>query len=146
MVKVRLQEGSTGSYSVYNVRFLPDTEYEISDPRVLEAIKNEPGFTIDWDVSLLASASAGAEEVKVEEVPVQDDVVEDTVEPEPEQEPEPPTNEVDVVVETPEEAAVDSRNEFNRFDCTEDGCERVGNSGFARRTGLENHINRVHSS
>ena len=50
-----------------------------------------------------------------------------------------------VIVEPAEVAAASARNAFDKYDCPEEGCEKVGENGFARHGNVTVHVNKVHA-
>ena len=169
-MRVELKPMGLSSYYAANKRFVAGQVYDVSDPDVLRAVVDNEWFNLDRSQAysiIHGGEDISPEPVMVEDViedeevvmparsrnevsfvsPVQSDAVETYY-------PDMSSSESDdaddvfvnegVIVESAEVAAASARNEFDKYDCPEEGCEKVGEKGFVRHGSVAAHVNKVH--
>ena len=167
-MEIKLKAKGLSSYYAAGKRFIAGQDYDINDPDVIRAVVDNAWF--DLDRSQAYAIIHGAEELNLDRVPVENVVVESTEE-EPEMSGEAvefhspvqddaietydPAYDTSmdaddvfvnegVIVESADVAAASARNEFDKYDCPVENCEKIGENGFARHGNVAAHVNKVH--
>ena len=171
-MEVRLKPMGLSSYYAAGQRFVTGHTYDISDLAVIRAVVDNSWFELDrfrahalingmdvdspdreYDAEVAEESDAIVEtssnsDVVTFESPVVDDGVETH---DPAFDSSDNSTDADdifvneeVVIEPAEVASASARNEFDKYDCPHEGCEKVGDNGFVRYRNVETHVSKEH--
>ena len=127
----------TGVYYVHGRTFRGGREYETDDPYIMQQVINNHGFTV------LSLDDGSAPEVVAEPEIIDEGDAFDAQESANEVRVFQPVEELDNEDDDVDEEVVGQpANEYGKYDCRLDGCDRVGDSGFTTEHGARIHEGR----